>query len=55
VNFLGFSFGTAFPFWFHDDWRGRNRRIDFLEQPVAAYECGYVGRERTDFPTVHKV
>jgi hypothetical protein len=55
VNLLGFSFGTAFPFWFHDDWRGRNRRIDFLEQPVTAYECGYVGRERTDFPTVHKV
>jgi hypothetical protein len=55
VNLLGFSFGTAFPFWFYDDWRGGNRRIEFIEQPVTAYECGYVGKERTDFPTVHKV
>lgn len=45
----------CFPFWFHDDWRGGNRRIHFLEQPVTAYECGYVGQERTDFPTVHKI
>jgi hypothetical protein len=55
VNLLGFSFGTSFPFWFYDDWRGGNRRIDFLEQPVTAYECGYVGQERTDFATLHKV
>jgi hypothetical protein len=55
VNLLGFSFGTAFPFWFYDDWRNGNQRIDFLEEPITAYECGYVGKEETDFATVHKV
>ncbi len=55
VNLLGFSFGTAFPFWFYDDWRNGNQRIDFLEEPITAYECGYVGKEGTDFDTVHKV
>ena len=55
VNLLGFSFGTAFPFWFYDDWRNGNARIDFLEQPVTAYECGYLDKQRTDFATIHKV
>ena len=55
VNLLGFSFGTSFPFWFRDGWAGRNARIEYLEQPVTAYECGYVGQERADFPTVRKV
>lgn len=55
VNLLGFSFGTAFPFWFYDDWRGGNQRIDFLEQPITAYECGYVGQERPDLEMIHKV
>jgi hypothetical protein len=53
VNRLGFSFGTAFPFWFYDDWRGGNRKIEFLEEPITAFECGYL-KEQTDFATVHK-
>ncbi len=55
TNLLGFSFGTAFPFWLYDDWRDENRRIDFLEQPITAYECGYIGQDRADFATIHKV
>lgn len=55
VNLLGFSFGTSFPFWFYDDWRGGNQKIDFLEIPITAYECGYVSKTQTDFATVHKV
>ena len=53
VNLLGFSFGTAFPFWFYDDWRNGNRRIDFLELPITAFECGYF-KDQTDFATLHK-
>lgn len=55
TNLMGYSFGTAFPFWFYDDWAGHNRRIDFLEQPITAYECGYVGQQRPDLPTIHNV
>jgi len=53
VNRFGFSFGTAFPFWFYDDWKAGNRKIEFLEEPITAYECGYF-KEHTDFPTLHK-
>jgi len=53
VNRLGFSFGTAFPFWFYDDWRNGNRKIEFLELPITAFECGYL-KEQTDFATVRK-
>ncbi|MBI3945672.1 MAG: hypothetical protein HY321_07125 [Armatimonadetes bacterium] len=42
VNSFGFSFGTAYPFWFYSDWRDGNRRLDFLEEPITAYEMGYV-------------
>jgi hypothetical protein len=55
VNLLGFSFGTAFPFWFYDDYQNGNQKIDFLEEPITAYECGYIGKDGTDFATVHKV
>jgi len=55
TNRMGFSFGTAFPFWFYDDWTGKNARIDFLELPITAYECGYVGQESPDFEMIHKV
>jgi hypothetical protein len=54
VNLFGFSFGTAFPFWFYDDSQGGNQRIDFLEEPMTAYECGYRDASQTDFDTVHK-
>ena len=53
VNQLGFGFGTAFPFWFYDDWRNGNRKIDFLEEPITAYECGYF-QEQTDFSVLHR-
>jgi hypothetical protein len=55
VNLLGFSFGTSYPFWFYEDAKGGNRRIEFLELPITAYECGYIGKEETDFATIHKV
>jgi hypothetical protein len=55
VNEVGFAFGTAFPFWFYDDWRGGNRRLAFLEEPITAYECGYVGRDGRDFETIRRV
>lgn len=53
VNRLGLACGTAFPFWFYDDWRGGNRKIELLEEPITAFECGYL-KEETDFPTVRK-
>ncbi|MBI4660098.1 MAG: hypothetical protein HY735_14755 [Verrucomicrobia bacterium] len=55
VNLLGFSFGTSFPFWFYDDGRGGNQKLDFLEMPITAYECGYIGKKQADFATVRKV
>ncbi len=53
VNLLGFSFGTAYPHYFYRDHRGGNRRIDFLEEPITAYEVGYT-RTATDFPRLHQ-
>lgn len=41
--FFGFGFGTSYPFYFYDDFRNGNRRIDFLEQPIACYELGHRG------------
>jgi hypothetical protein len=48
VNRLGFAFGTPFPYFFRDDWRGKNARIPFLQEPIIAYELGYEG-DATDF------
>jgi hypothetical protein len=45
VNNIGFAFGTAFPHYFYDDWRGENERIDFLAEPIMCYEVGYEGDE----------
>ncbi|MBI3920379.1 MAG: hypothetical protein HY318_03085 [Armatimonadetes bacterium] len=53
VNRIGFAFGTAYPNYFYEDWRERNRKIDFLSLPIAAYEVGYFG-EATDFETLHQ-
>jgi hypothetical protein len=41
VNLLGYSFGTALPFWYRADWREGNERVDFLSFQIVAYECGY--------------
>ena len=54
VNRLGFAFGTAFPYFFRDDWRAQNRRIPFLQEPIVAYETGYEG-DATDFEMTHRV
>jgi hypothetical protein len=40
-NMVGFGFGTSYPFHYHRDWRMENERIEFLELPITAYECGY--------------
>jgi len=55
VNLMGFAFGTCYPFYFYDDYRGDNARIDFLEEPITAYEVGYVGKDTKDFAVVHRV
>ncbi|NCO39414.1 MAG: hypothetical protein COZ06_37765 [Armatimonadetes bacterium CG_4_10_14_3_um_filter_66_18] len=49
---VGFAFGTSFPHYYYDDWRSGNPRIDFLCEPIGAYEVGYQG-EATDFGTLH--
>ncbi len=54
-NRLGFVFGTSYPFYFYDDFRGENAKIDFLEEPITAYEVGYNGRDETDFGMIHKI
>ena len=53
TNQIGFSFGTALPYHFYDDWRSGNQRIDFISEPITAYEVGYQGDE-CDFATVHR-
>jgi hypothetical protein len=53
VNRLGFAFGSSFPFFFRDDWRGGNVRIPFVQEPIVAYELGYEG-ERTDFKRLRR-
>lgn len=45
VNTLGFAFGTPFPYFFRDDWRGGNARIPFLQEPIVGYEIGYLGEK----------
>ncbi len=54
VNSIGFLFGTAFPFFFWSDYKSGNERIDFLELPVVAYECGYQD-DKTDFSKLKKI
>ncbi|MBM3235793.1 hypothetical protein FJZ31_05795 [Candidatus Poribacteria bacterium] len=57
--FFGFGFGTSYPFYFYDDFDGKNARINFLEEPVTAYEIGHRGsigdRETSDFEQIHTV
>lgn len=47
VNSFGFGSGTAFPFFFRDDWRYDNARVNLVELPITAYEPGYNGSELT--------
>jgi hypothetical protein len=53
VNRAGFAFGTSFPYFFRDDWRGGNERIPFLQEPITAYELGYEG-DRVDTEAIHR-
>ncbi len=53
VNHIGFAFGTAFPHYYYEDWRGENRGFDFLTEPIMAYEVGYAG-DATDFDMTHR-
>lgn len=55
ANRLGFVFGTCFPFYFYDDYKNENRKINFLEEPITAYEVGYSASDMNDFDIVHKV
>ncbi len=55
ANRLGFVFGTCYPFYFYDDYRAGNKRLDFLEEPITAYEVGYSGSGVPDFDIVYKV
>jgi hypothetical protein len=55
VNLMGFSFGTSYPFYFYDDYGGDNARLNFLEEPITAYEVGYEGKDVEDFGMVHRV
>lgn len=41
--FFGFGFGTSYPFFFYQDFRGRNKRIEFIEEPLTTYELGHRG------------
>jgi len=54
VNRYGFAFGTSFPFHIYEDAAHGNQRLDFVIQPITAYEVGYEG-ENTDFETLHRV
>ncbi len=51
---LGYAFGTSFPFFLRRDWRAGNERLDFISEPITAYEVGYLRGERTDFPPLHR-
>jgi hypothetical protein len=53
TNNLGFAFGTAFPHYYYEDWRAGNRKIDFLCEPITAYEVGYQD-DATDFDKLHR-
>jgi hypothetical protein len=56
VNRLGFGgSGTAFPFFYYDDWRGGNARIEFLCEPINAYEVGYLTNGTNYFDLEHTV
>ncbi len=50
TNRLGYGFGTSLPYRAWTDWHDGNRRLEFVFQPITAYECGYEREgEVTDF------
>ncbi len=50
TSYFGFGCGTGYPFYFYDDYRGQNQKIEFMEQPIACYEVGHRGSIR-DYET----
>jgi len=50
VPFYGFGQGTGYPFFFWEDWTQGNRRLEFIEEPIACYELGHrhLGRGHID-------
>jgi hypothetical protein len=53
TDVVGFSFGTAIPYFFWSDHTQGNRKIPFVEIPISGYELGYHGSS-TDYPQVDK-
>ncbi len=45
----GFNCGTAYPFFYYDDFAHGNARIDFIEQPIVWYELGHRASLRAQF------
>ncbi|MBI3945416.1 MAG: hypothetical protein HY321_05830 [Armatimonadetes bacterium] len=54
VNTIGFGFGTAFPYYNYHDYRQDNARINFISEPIFAYEVGYT-REAMDSEILHRM
>lgn len=55
TNTLGYAFGTSFPYHAWTDWHSGNCRLDFVFQPITAYECGYDREtDTTDFAALHQ-
>lgn len=42
-SYYGSGFGSFFPFFFYDDYRHDNERIDLIEQQIVWYELGHHG------------
>ena len=38
---LNFGFGTSYPYYFYDDAKNKNKRINFMEIPITGYELGH--------------
>jgi len=41
TNECAYAYGTALPFFFRLGPERGNERLDFISEPIAAYECGY--------------
>jgi hypothetical protein len=40
---FAFGYGTSFPFYFYEDYKRGNEKIDLIEQPIVCYELGHRG------------
>ncbi|MCD6360856.1 MAG: hypothetical protein J7M38_08310 [Armatimonadetes bacterium] len=45
TNECAYAYGTAFPFFFRLGPEKGNQRLDFISEPITAYECGYDRQE----------